>query len=242
MPQLTINKLYQDGQVLTEAQLDAAMNSIETFINVVGLGPDNIQDNSIGAAEIQTASVTESKLATDSVTTVKILDQAVTQAKLATALQNLLVPSATVSAYMADTAPVGWLLCDGVAYSRTTYASLFALVGVRFGSGDGTTTFNVPDLRGRFLRGVDAGSNRDPDAASRTAMNTGGATGNNLGTVQDDAMLAHTHSYLIATGGQFPSTSAQTGTPNAGSYNTSSAGSSTETRPKNASVQYIIKY
>ena len=51
-----------------------------------------------------------------------------------------------------------WLLCDGQAVSRTTYAELFELIGTKFGSGDGTTTFNVPDYRGKFLRGLGGNS------------------------------------------------------------------------------------
>lgn len=54
-----------------------------------------------------------------------------------------------------------WLLCDGQAVSRTTYAELFALIGTNFGSGDGTTTFNVPDYRGKFLRGLGGDSAQD---------------------------------------------------------------------------------
>lgn len=50
--------------------------------------------------------------------------------------------------------PTGWLLCDGTAVSRTTYASLYALVGDAFGAGNGTTTFNLPNFNGRFPRGA----------------------------------------------------------------------------------------
>lgn len=54
-------------------------------------------------------------------------------------------------------APQGWLLCNGSAVSRTVYADLFAVVGTAYGAGDGTTTFNLPDLRGRVPVGLDAG-------------------------------------------------------------------------------------
>lgn len=70
--------------------------------------------------------------------------------------------------YAAGTAPTGWLLCDGSAVSRTTYAALFALIGISYGSGNGTTTFNVPDLRGRTLFGMD---------------NMGGAAANRIATL-----------------------------------------------------------
>jgi microcystin-dependent protein len=57
--------------------------------------------------------------------------------------------------WFTGTAPSGWLLCNGAAVSRTTYASLFAVIGTTFGTGDDSTTFNVPDFRGRVPAGVD---------------------------------------------------------------------------------------
>lgn len=66
-------------------------------------------------------------------------------------------PTGSIIMYGGLTAPPGWLLCDGTAVSRTTYATLFALVGTRFGAGNGTTTFNVPNLQQRFPR-MDSGN------------------------------------------------------------------------------------
>lgn len=68
-------------------------------------------------------------------------------------LVSALAPTAAVFPYAGTTAPDGWLLCDGSAVSRTTYASLFATIGTSYGSGDGSTTFNLPDYRWTFLRG-----------------------------------------------------------------------------------------
>jgi microcystin-dependent protein len=59
-------------------------------------------------------------------------------------------------------APVGFLMCDGAAYNRITYASLYAAIGTNFGVGNGSTTFNVPDTRGVFLRGMDNGKGINP--------------------------------------------------------------------------------
>ena len=61
-----------------------------------------------------------------------------------------------MSAFAGATAPTGWLLCDGAAVSRTTYAALFAVIGTAYGAGNGSTTFNVPDLKGRTPVGRDA--------------------------------------------------------------------------------------
>jgi microcystin-dependent protein len=55
-----------------------------------------------------------------------------------------------------DSAPAGWLLCDGAAISRTTYAALFTAIGTKYGVGDGSTTFNVPNLKGKVPIGLDS--------------------------------------------------------------------------------------
>lgn len=163
------------------------------------------------------------------------------------------------------TPPQGYLYCNGQTVSRTTYSDLFAAIGVKFGSGDGSTTFHVPDFRGRFLRGTSDGQSTDPDRASRTAMNTGGATGDNVGSVQGDATkrpntsfvtgtesASHTHaqtqsqggtggSYLAAAAAAWSAgNNATTGTQSANHTHTVTSGGDNETRPKNANVAYHI--
>lgn len=104
------------------------------------------------------------------------------------------VPVGTVVAYAGTKAsvPTGWLICDGSSLSRLTYPQLYAALGFAWGgSGD---NFNLPDLRGMFLRGVADGSTNDPDRATRTASNTGGNTGDNVGSVQTDQYQSHSHS------------------------------------------------
>ncbi len=82
-----------------------------------------------------------------------------------------------------DTAPAGYLICNGQAVSRTTYANLFAVYGTTFGSGDGSTTFNVPNLSARFLMGSGPGG-------SNAVGSTGGAA---TVTLTEATMPAHTH-------------------------------------------------
>ncbi len=69
--------------------------------------------------------------------------------------------SGIVLPFAGATAPTGWLLCQGQTVSRTTYAALFAAIGTAFGVGDGSTTFGLPDMRGEFPRGLDAGRGVD---------------------------------------------------------------------------------
>jgi microcystin-dependent protein len=163
---------------------------------------------------------------------------------IATALLPYLLPTGTVSPFAGTSAPTGWLFCDGSAVSRTTYADLFTAIGTSCGTGDGSTTFNLPDYRGRFMRGVDGSAARDPDKATRTAMATGGNTGNNVGSVQADDFKQHTHTEQISTaaGGTSP--------PGPGGGVSGGFGSATgpapvtggsESRPLNAYVNYIIK-
>jgi microcystin-dependent protein len=177
---------------------------------------------------------------------------------------GFVMPVGTIVPYGGATATDGWLLCDGGVVSRTTYADLFAVIGTAFGEGDGTTTFNLPDLRGMFLRGRDAGAGRDPDTGGREEMAYGGNTGDTVGSVQADAMqqltgeMYNTYATTARSGitGVFTG-STMTGGSNAtspsysGSHskaymkfdsaNSPNARTSTETRPINAYVNFIIK-
>lgn len=162
--------------------------------------------------------------------------------------------------YNGTNVPPGYLLCDGSQVSRTTYAALFAAIGTAHGSGNGTTTFHLPDSRGRVHRGADnmgtGAAGRDPDAATRTAANAGGSTGNNVGSVQADCIQNISGTYDSganrATSGPYSWSSGGTGfngTGDAywqrGTMTFSAANSvrtSTESRMQNASKLMIIKY
>lgn len=102
----------------------------------------------------------------------------------ASALQ-LMSPTGAITAYAGTTAPAGWLLCDGAAVSRTTYATLFGVIGTTFGVGDNVTTFNVPNLKGRVIVGRDAGQT-EFDVLGET----GGAKAH---TLTQSEMPSHTH-------------------------------------------------
>jgi microcystin-dependent protein len=158
----------------------------------------------------------------------------------------------------------GFLPCDGTAVSRVTYASLFTAVGTNWGAGDGATTFNLPDYRGAFTRGVDNGAGIDPDAPGRHPIEPGGAAGDNVGSIEFYAtalppggLLAtstagdHNHSvshlpndsswYQIAGSHYAQWNSSGTATSNDGLHShTISAGGDSETRPVNVYVDYLV--
>ena len=143
-----------------------------------------------------------------------------------------------------SSAPTGYLTCDGSAVSRSTYSNLFSAIGTTYGVGDGSTTFNLPDLRGVVPRGVGTST---------------GYTANvtvTLGTKQNDQMQGHYHNlsgaffapdaasssvYTVGYSGSYgapyiyvqsPSTDNTNGTPRTG----------TETRMKNVGVNFFIKF
>jgi microcystin-dependent protein len=110
------------------------------------------------------------------------------------------VPSGTIMAYAGTTAPSGWVLCSGAAISRSTNAALFAAIGTTYGAGDGSTTFNLPDLRGRTIFGLDnmggTAANRLTTAGGLSADNTLGATGGNQTvTLSTNNLPSHNHSF-----------------------------------------------
>jgi len=171
------------------------------------------------------------------------------------------MPSGAIVAFGGKIAPEGWLICDGAPISRSNYGPLYAAIGNAWGAGDGATTFNLPDLRGVFLRGVDAGANRDPDVVDRIAIAPGGNVGGSVGTLETDSFRSHDHGGT--TGGVLP-----TGDTNAARDYIGDPGSNKvfaygqngaisnlfrehthsinaqgghETRPINAAVSFIIK-
>jgi len=161
-------------------------------------------------------------------TTVKAVSDAATAAA---ALAALALPTAYMTGQVVMTgrssAPTGWLECDGSAVSRATYAALFTAISTTWGTGDGSTTFNIPDMRGYFPRGYDNGRGID--------------TGRALASNQADAFAAHTHTIDGGNNGSSSSyVTRQSNTASPG-ITTSSAGGAAETRPVNVAIMFLIK-
>lgn len=133
-----------------------------------------------------------------------------------------------------NSAPAGWLKADGTAVSRTTYAALFAAISTTFGTGDGSTTFNLPDLRGEFVRGWDDSRGVD--------------SGRSFGSAQAHMLQEHTHTVdSYVSGATGTSGRPQEGTSgNTDSFSTLSSGTTgtfgSETRPRNIALLACIRY
>lgn len=137
------------------------------------------------------------------------------------------VPPGTIIFHAADTPPTGYLKANGAAISRTTYSALFAALSTTFGAGDGSTTFNLPDLRGEFPRGWDDGRGID--------------SGRAFGSAQADELKSHGHyRQVLAAPGTGGGTAPYITGGNNGAYNGLFGGA--ETRPRNIALLACIKF
>jgi microcystin-dependent protein len=143
-----------------------------------------------------------------------------------------LSPPGVVASFAMPTAPSGWLPCDGRVVSRITYPGLFAAIGTIWGAGDNATTFGLPDLRGEFVRGWDNSKGTDP--------------GRVFGSFQASSLASHSHvinhdSYNVQAGTRdtpvWTRVGLQTNSPNS-----TEVTGGTETRPRNYTLFYAIKY
>jgi hypothetical protein len=165
-------------------------------------------------------------------------------------------PAGTILAFAGNSTPQGYLVCDGSAVSRTTYRLLYTIIGTTYGAGNGSSTFNLPDLRGEFIRGLDAGRGID---TSRT-----------IGSAQSQAVGTHNHLYddiygvydeaspgyfdlngVEPVGFQwwYPGTWGYPSNDDIGDNGiltsrraTENNTGSAETRPRNIAMRYLIKY
>ena len=140
-----------------------------------------------------------------------------------------LIPPGAMMPYAGSSAPDGWLLCDGSTYSRTTYANLFAAISTTFGAGDGSTTFHIPNTKGRTLVGAGQGSGGGTSASSGAISGGSTLTNRALGswygtesvTLVADNMPAHVHGLNSHTHSASHAHTVGTNTGNSGGTSTS---------------------
>lgn len=217
---------------------------------------------------IKKGSVGSDQIAPGAVTSTQISAGAITANSLVKEVAEALVPPGSIMPFggPAENVPIGWLLCNGRVINSVLepqFSRLWNAIGTAWG-GDGPQGFNLPDLRGLFIRGVDRDLNgqvsgQDSDATSRVSIKAGGNSGNEVGSYQGSEFLAHFHGTaintpnnqgvdLFGTGVLDSSTLPRPGALMFGggagigfAQNSQRVGGN-ETRPKNASVNYIIKY
>ena len=220
---------FAANQVITSTLMNNIIDQTLFTSDAIASGNTTL---ALVAGKLKVGTITSNEMGVGAVTTNAIADGAVTQAKAS----NMLVPAGAIMPFAMNGAPTGWLAADGTAVSRSTYATLFAAIATTYGVGDGATTFNVPDLRGYFVRG--SGTNGD------------GTASGTFGAKQADELESHQHSTNTGhiDGGSFGTTSGSNkrmaGFGNA-SYTTAHINTDliggTETRPKNIAMFYCIK-
>lgn len=214
--QLTLASSYPAGTKLVAVQNEPAGSAPAPLVKALNLA--DVPDKATGRANLDVFSRAETRQ---------------------------MAPAGLLGYFARSTAPTGWLKANGAAVSRTAYADLFAAIGTTFGAGDGFNTFNLPDLRGEFLRGWDDARGIDAGRA--------------FGSQQDDQNRAHSHgvndpghaheaSRVTFTGGgplddgvrKYDNTATTTGTSVTGITIASSGGN--EARPRNRAMLACIKF
>ena len=209
-------------------KLMAAMEDLE---NAVDINYSNIASGLV-ATNVQ-AAIDELVISSNITYDNAISGLAATNVKAA--IDELVVGSSTpagaVQYFAMATAPTGWLKANGAAISRAAYSSLFAAIGILYGAGNGTTTFNIPNLRGEFIRGWDDGRGVD--------------TGRVMGSPQLDQVQDHQHGFahytdMSAAGSR--EAYRGSGTNLGGTIQSPATRKGTETRARNIALNACIKY
>ena len=192
--------LFQLNQSTDKAECDT--DGVDTnAIQNDAVTIDKIGAAAVDATALASNAVTSAKIAAGAVLTAGIADSQVTTAKLASGITTIV---GEIRMWPTASAPTGWQLCDGTALNRTSESALFAVISTTFGTGNGSTTFNVPNFQGRLPVGV--GTSRATGATAWALAEAGGEETHVLTTAE---LAAHTHAELFNTG---------TGTNNTGDY------------------------
>ena len=233
-----------DARYLLESNNLSDLTSVATAVDNLGLR-DNTEND---ARYVQHTEVVDTLTSTSTTN-----PSSANQAKVLKELIDIGSQVGDIKFTAGSVAPTGWIRADGSAISRTTYADLFSVVGTIYGTGNGTTTFNLPDLRGEFIRGWDdsrgadsgrtLGSFQDSDNKSHDHSATSSTTGSHRHSIPSRGNDSTGNGYVedASSGG----TARTTYTGYEGSHShTITVGSSggTESRPRNVAMLAVIKY
>lgn len=220
-----------DNSVTNEKLVDGIVTTSKLANGAVT--EEKLSDAAVATEKIQVEAIIEAHFSDEAVSSRAIATEAVTLDKLSASVQSTLsgnLPVGVVLPIAGTIIPAGWLECAGQLLNRVgVYGNLFAAIGTIHGAGDGLTTFQIPNLRGEFIRGWDNARGVDPGRA--------------IGSFQLDDFKSHTHLVPQVNAGDHAGTAALATSINGGTPNraTTTTGGS-ETRPRNIAMMYIIKY
>jgi len=218
-------------KVVSGAEIDNEFNSIASAVT--------------SKADKVAAATTDNFAALDANGNLK--DSGESSGSISAEIEDAKPPAGTVLMFASQTAPNGYLECDGSNVSRSTFSDLFNAISTTFGSGDGSTTFTLPDLRGEFVRGWDnnrnVDSNRNFGSSQNQSTEDQFATFDNRGSQDFEIKFISTPSWQA---NQFAFDGDGDGSRGSSSTRTSglevnSLENNTETRPRNIALMYIIK-
>jgi len=221
--------------------INKMMYQFSTFLTAFGEAL-KAKDYNISDASLTTLITELGNLITQKDLDDNYLNSSQTQTAVDAAVAGISVPAGAVFGMATNIVPDGYLKCNGAAVSRTTYSVLFGRIGTAHGVGNGSTTFNLPDYRGMFLRGWNnsrSDSFKDPDVAGRSA-------GDSVGSTQIGGVESHRHSTTITyktglEGGQPQGSGNVSGASKVHAHLSDLTGGN-ETRPNNIYVMYVIKF
>jgi len=251
MSLLKVNEVQNyNGRSLTlTASTVSTSAQLNTGGNVSVTGSINVSDDSTTRSNLGLGSIATQDSSNVTITGGNISNATLASSVTFSSFVGLILPFAYDTS---GSPPSGFLECDGSPVSRTTYSDLFSAIGTTWGAGDGSTTFNLPDLQGAFLRGT--GSH-----GSSTMANGSAFAGPNVGSFENDSFQGHRHTIknyawfsttnsneIVGPTGQPPLTA--DGASGSGVFDPKTDGTNgtprtdDETRPFNAGVMYCIKF
>lgn len=207
--------LFADGDIRNRISGAKLMNGSVTSAKIAkgAVDADRLENKAVSAEKIADKAITSNQIA-DNTITLKNLERSLSDF-LGELIRSSMVPAGTVMAFAGEDIPTGWLPCDGRSLNSQDYPRLYAAIGISWGGGytqdaqgnetKGKGDFNLPDLRGVFLRGVngeqsgefsESGDFSDPDKNSRTAPVLGGNSGNEVGSYQQSSIKDHAHLFV----------------------------------------------